>query len=80
MLGVLSLLMGLMGLVIPFLPFDMDGYRRLTSFPLAVIGIALGIVGVIGPRAAKPLAAIGIGFSGLAFALGSYFLLLYFVL
>ncbi|TQL79369.1 hypothetical protein FB566_4970 [Stackebrandtia endophytica] len=76
----LSLLLALIGLVYPFLPFDMDGYRQLIGFPLGAIGMVLGILGVVGLRSAKPLAAVGIGFSCLTLGVSGLFLLNYYVL
>jgi len=79
-LGVMSLLLALIGLVCPFLPFNMDGYRQIIAFPLGAIGIVLGVLGVAGRWRAKPLAAVGIGFSCLTLGVGALFLLNYYVL
>ncbi|RAY14192.1 hypothetical protein DPM19_17800 [Actinomadura craniellae] len=48
----------------------MDLVRAYTPFPFGLAGIALGVIGCVGPRRGKPLAAAGAILSVLALALG----------
>jgi hypothetical protein len=69
-LAVAALVLGLLGCVLPLLPVDMTGVRAYVAFPFGVAGLALGVVGCVGRRRGKPLAAIGAGLSVVALALG----------
>jgi hypothetical protein len=77
LLAVASLVLGLAGLVAPFLPMAMDNFRQYAAFPFALPGLALGIAGLIGRRRAQPLAAIGALVSVLALAIGTYMVFAY---
>ncbi|WP_218020206.1 hypothetical protein [Nocardia anaemiae] len=62
-----SVILGLIGCVLPFLPMiDLTGVRPLIGLPFAIPGLVVGIVGCTGPRRAKGLAVIGIILSVLA--------------
>ncbi|WP_350276620.1 hypothetical protein [Kribbella sp. HUAS MG21] len=70
--GLLALVFGLAGVVAPFLPMDMSGYRQYAAFPFALPGLVFSIVGLIGNRRAKAVAVFGAMFSGLALCVGGY--------
>ncbi|WP_433525697.1 hypothetical protein ACQPZ2_12630 [Nocardia pseudovaccinii] len=65
-LAVGSLLLGIVGCVLPFLPVDLTGVRPLVGLPFAIAGLVLGIIGCTGHRRAKGLAVAGIILSVLA--------------
>ncbi|MER7247774.1 hypothetical protein [Kribbella sp. NPDC000426] len=69
-LGVLAFVLGLAGLVAPFLPIDMTGYRQYAAFPLALPGVGLAIAGLIGARRGKPVAVVGAVLCVLALGVG----------
>jgi hypothetical protein len=71
-LGVLALIVGLAGLVAPFLPMDMTGFRQYAAVPFAVPGLALAIAALAGNRRGKPVATIGLVVNLLAAAIGAY--------
>jgi hypothetical protein len=75
--AVAALILSVAGLVVPFLPMAMEGYRQYTAFPFALPGFALAIVGLTGRRRAQPLAAIGAMVSVLALGIGGYMVLAY---
>jgi hypothetical protein len=77
LLAVAALILGLAGLVAPFLPMAMDGFRQYAAFPFALPGLGLAIAGLIGRRRAKPLAAIAAMLSVLALAVGAYMVVAY---
>ncbi|WP_328999304.1 hypothetical protein OHA18_33270 [Kribbella sp. NBC_00709] len=77
LLGVLALVVGLAGVVAPFAPTDMSGYRQYAAFPFAITGFALALAGLIGNRRGKPVAALGGMFSLLAFAIGAFMVFTY---
>ncbi|WP_432845900.1 hypothetical protein ACQPXB_35295 [Amycolatopsis sp. CA-161197] len=68
--AVLALVLGVLGLVVPFLPLPLDDVRAWIAFPFAVVGLALGIAGCMGRRPMKALAVIGIVFAALALLAG----------
>lgn len=65
-LGVVSLVLGLLGIVVPFLPIDETGARHWIALPFALGGVVLGVAGLVGPRRGKPVAGVGLGLSVLA--------------
>lgn len=69
--AVLAMVLGLLGLVVPFLPFDMTGFRQYTAFPFAIPGVILAILGCVGPYKGKPLAVIGGIVAGFALIIGA---------
>jgi hypothetical protein len=77
LLAVASLILGLAGLVAPFLPMNMDGFRQYAAFPFALPGLVLAIAGLAGRRRAQPVAAIGALVSVFALAIGAYMVLAY---
>lgn len=70
-LAVVALLLGLAGLVCPFLPMNLDRIREYVAFPFALPGLALAVVACIGPRRGKPVAVIAWMLSFLALAVGA---------
>ncbi|MCR6481506.1 hypothetical protein M8542_01615 [Amycolatopsis sp. OK19-0408] len=69
-LGVAALVLGLLALVLPFLPVDMTGFRAYVAFPFGLAGLVLGVLGCIGRRSGKALAVIGAVVSFLALVAG----------
>ncbi|MEV4150221.1 hypothetical protein AB0J40_41645 [Amycolatopsis sp. NPDC049691] len=69
-LGIAALVLGLLGLVLPFLPVDMTGFRAYVAFPFGLAGVVLGVLGCIGRRRGKPAAAIGAVVAFLALVAG----------
>ncbi|MFJ7211764.1 hypothetical protein [Amycolatopsis sp. NPDC098790] len=69
-LGVAALVLGLLALVLPFLPVDMTGFRAYVPFPFGLAGLVLGVLGCVGRRSGKPMAAVGIALSALALVAG----------
>lgn len=73
--SVLALLLGIAGLVVPFLPFsnliDRFPVRQYLAFPFALTALALAIAGLAGNRRGKPAAAIGMLLAVLALGVGA---------
>ncbi|MBN9744646.1 hypothetical protein DMP23_26800 [Amycolatopsis sp. A1MSW2902] len=69
-LGVLSLVLGVLGCVVPLLPIDLTGIRAYLALPFGLAGLAFGLVGVVGRRTGKPVSGVGIGVSAIALVLG----------
>ncbi|WP_433759972.1 DUF4190 domain-containing protein [Nocardia sp. CA-135398] len=65
-LAIASVILGIVGCVLPFLPIDLTGVRPLVGLPFAIPGLVLAIVGCTGRRRAKGLAVTGIILSVLA--------------
>ncbi|WP_326837787.1 hypothetical protein VSH64_23380 [Amycolatopsis rhabdoformis] len=68
--GVLALVCGILGVVVPILPFPLDNVRAWIAFPFAVAALGLGAVGCGARRPTKALAVIGIVFGVLALVIG----------
>ncbi|WP_091619563.1 hypothetical protein [Amycolatopsis saalfeldensis] len=66
-----SLVLGLLACVVPLLPVNLDQVRAYTPFPLAVAGLALAVVGLVGRRRGKAVAVVGAILSVIALALGT---------
>ena len=73
-LAVVSMVLGVLGILVPFLPIDESGIRHYVALPFALGGLALAIAGLVGPRRAKPVAGVGLGLSLLALLVGMVFL------
>ncbi|MCG3757201.1 hypothetical protein [Amycolatopsis sp. Poz14] len=69
-LGVSSLVLGVLGCVVPLLPIDLTGIRAYLALPFGLAGLAFGLVGVVGRRTGKPVSGVGIGVSAIALVLG----------
>lgn len=69
-LGLAALVLGLLGLVLPLLPVDMTGFRAYVALPFGLAGLTLGVLGCVGRRRGKPVAAIGAVLSFLALVAG----------
>lgn len=67
--AVIAFVLGLVGLVFPFLPFDFSVHRGLLGLPFGVLGIVLAIVGCTGQRRAKPLAIVAVVLCALVLAI-----------
>ncbi|MEU0088994.1 hypothetical protein [Kribbella sp. NPDC006257] len=65
-----ALVFGLVGCVVPLLPINLDGIRQYTSFPFALPGLALAIVGCTGRRRGKPMAVVGGVLAAIALFIG----------
>ncbi|MBO0853092.1 MAG: hypothetical protein J2P18_04920 [Nocardia sp.] len=63
-----AVLLGIVGIVLPFLPLNLTGIRPLIGLPFAVAGLACALAGCIGNRRAKGLAIAGALLSTLALA------------
>ena len=60
MLGLTALVLGLIAVVVPFLPMNMDGFRRYAGLAGGLIVLVVAVLGLIGDRRGKPMAAIGL--------------------
>ena len=73
--SVLALLLGIAGLVAPFLPFsnliDRFPVRQYLAFPFALPALALAIAGLAGNRRGKPAAVIGMLLALVALGVGA---------
>jgi hypothetical protein len=69
-MGVLALVLGVVALVVPFLPMDMTGFRQYAAFPFAFPGIGFATAGLSGRRRGKPLAVLGAILCTLALMVG----------
>jgi len=69
-LAVVALLLGFVGCVVWLLPIDETGIRHYLPLPFAIGGLVLGIMGLVGNRGGKPLAAVGVVLSAIALILG----------
>lgn len=58
--AVTAFVLGLIGLVLPFLPFDLSGVRGVIGLPFGVLGLFFAIAGCTGARRAKPLAVAAV--------------------
>ncbi|MFC9894174.1 hypothetical protein ACFVMC_10815 [Nocardia sp. NPDC127579] len=69
--GVVALIFGILGVVLPFLPVDLAGIRPIIGLAFTVCGLVLGTLGCVGQRRGKGFAAAGIALSllGLAVAI-----------
>jgi hypothetical protein len=70
LMAVLALVLGLVALVVPFLPMDMTGFRQYAALPFALPGIGIAIVGLSGRRRGKPVAVVGAILCAIALVLG----------
>jgi hypothetical protein len=57
--GVVALVLGGLGGVIPFLPADLGDARAWLPLPFALLGLAVGIFGTSGPRRGNAWATVG---------------------
>ena len=73
-LAVVSVVLGVLGIVVAFLPIDETGIRHYVALPFALGGLVLGIAGLVGPRRGKPVAAVGLALSVLALLVAMLFL------
>jgi len=70
--AVASVVVGALGLVVPFLPVDMTGVRHYVALPVGIAGLLLAGAGLTGGRRGKPIAAAGAVISGLVIVLGLF--------
>ncbi|QFU92045.1 hypothetical protein [Amycolatopsis sp. YIM 10] len=75
--AVAALLLGLLGLVLPFIPADLTGIRQYVGLPFAVAGLALGVIGCIGRRRGLPVAVIAVIVSTIALGIGLFMVVSY---
>ncbi|MBX9390808.1 hypothetical protein ACFPZ0_22690 [Streptomonospora nanhaiensis] len=68
-LAVAAVVLGLLGCVVPFLPVDLTGVRHYVAFPFWSAGLLTAVLGCLGRRRGKPLAAAGGALSVLALLL-----------
>lgn len=59
MLGLLALILGVLGVVVTFLPIDLTGVRAYVAWAFGLPGIVIAALGLLGHRRGKPMAAIG---------------------
>ena len=59
-LGLTALVLGLVAVVVPFLPMDMSGFRRYVGLGGGLIVLVVAVLGLMGDRRGKPMAAIGL--------------------
>ena len=69
-LGVLALLLGLVGVVVTFLPMNLDTTRPYLAWAFGLPGFVIAILGLLGPRQGKAFAVIGALLSLLAVLVG----------
>ncbi|GAA4900276.1 hypothetical protein LX16_0605 [Stackebrandtia albiflava] len=77
--GIVAMAVGLFGCGVPFLPFDMTGFRHLIALPMGLAGLALAIFGCVGNRRGKPVAVAGIVVCLPVVALGVWWLAAWFL-
>jgi hypothetical protein len=70
-LGLAALLLGLLGVVVPLLPINLDMIRPYPATAGGLAGLVVGALGLLGNRRGKPLAAIGVLLSLLALLIGA---------
>jgi len=68
-LAVVALVLGVIGCVVWLLPIDESGVRHYLPLPFALGGLVLGIMGLVGNRRGKPVAAVGVILSAIALVL-----------
>lgn len=71
--AIASVIVGALGLVVPFLPVDMTGVRAYIALPAGILGLVLAGLGFTGRRG-RPVAAAGAVISALVVVLGLTFL------
>ncbi|MET9632667.1 hypothetical protein ABZX92_34955 [Lentzea sp. NPDC006480] len=59
-LGLTALVLGLVAVVVPFLPMNMTGFRRYVGLVGGLIVLVVAVLGLVGDRRGKPMAAIGL--------------------
>lgn len=64
--AVIALILGVAGLVVPFLPIDLWEIRQYVAYVFALPGLVFGIIGCAGPRKGKAVAITGSVFCALA--------------
>ncbi|MDX8029022.1 hypothetical protein SK803_02315 [Lentzea sp. BCCO 10_0856] len=69
-LGLLALALGLAGVVVTFLPINLDGVRPYLAWAFGLPGFVVAILGLLGPRQGKAFAVIGALLSLLAVFVG----------
>lgn len=60
MFGLAALVLGLVAVVVPFLPMNMDGFRRYVGLAGGLTVLVVAVLGLLGNRRGKPMAAIGL--------------------
>lgn len=68
-LGIVAVILGGIGCVLPLVPFDLAGDRGYLALAFALPGLALGIIGCTGRRRGNALAVAGSILSGIALGL-----------
>ena len=69
-----ALVLGLLGVVVPFLPIPLDLARPWTAVALGLLGFIMAIIALLGHGRGKPMAAIGALLSLLALLVGAIML------
>ncbi|UJW31193.1 hypothetical protein L3Q67_39395 [Saccharothrix sp. AJ9571] len=75
--AVASLVLGLLGLVLPFLPMAMDGFRQYAGLPFAIGGLVFGVVACLGRRRGLPVAVLGLIVSTIAMGIALFMVVSY---
>lgn len=70
--GIVSVVFGLLGVILPFSPVDLSGVRAYVALGCGLAGLVLAVVGLAGNRGGKPVAAAGAILAVLVLALGAY--------
>ncbi|SMC91608.1 hypothetical protein [Lentzea albidocapillata] len=69
-LGVAALVLGLLGVVVTFLPMNLDGVRPYSAWAFGLPGFVVAILGLLGNRRGKAFAVAGALLSLLAVLIG----------
>ena len=69
-LGLAALVLGVIGVVVTFLPMNLDGVRPYLAWAFGLPGFVIAILGLLGPRQGKVFAVIGALLSLLAVVVG----------
>lgn len=71
LLGLTALVLGLLSVVVPFLPVNLDLVRPYVAFVFAFPALVVACFGLLGNRRGKPMAAIGVMLSLLGLLIGA---------
>ena len=68
--GVIALVLGILGIVVPFLPIDLINGRGLLALPFGLVGLVFALIGCTGGRRGMGVAIAGLVLCVLALAIG----------
>lgn len=73
-LGIVAVVLGVLGIVLPFLPVALDGVRGYLALAFGLPSLAASIIGCTGRRRGKAVAAVGVNLSVLALVIATIML------